>query len=123
MSKTEKEKIVRNYMKSLDLTRSEAEQLFDDDYGDNIIPEVEELTKKAKANIKNYTPTEKSHNKGKKRERVVDNEKLQILELVAEQLKANECSNVEIEKEVNLHFLYGDNSYTIKLTKHRSAKK
>lgn len=123
MSKTEKEKIVQNYMKSLDLTRAEAEQLFEDDYGDTVIPEVEELTKKAKENIKSYTPTEKAHNKGKKRERVVDNEKLGLLQILEMALVENGCSNAEIEKEVNLHFTFNDNEYTIKLTKHRTPKK
>lgn len=123
MTKAEKENIILNYMKSLDIDRAEAEQMFEDDYSDTILPEVAELTKKAKQNIKNYTEGDKTHNKGKNRVRVVDNEKLQLLQIMGTALTSNGCLKTEIEKEVNLHFTFNGNAYSIKLTKHRPPKK
>ena len=49
---TEKEKAIENYMKTLSLTREEAEQLWEDDNSDEMLPEVAELTEKAKKNLK-----------------------------------------------------------------------
>ena len=44
----QKEKEILNYMKTLDLTREEAEQLWEDDNSDEMTPEQAELTAKAK---------------------------------------------------------------------------
>ena len=49
----DKEKQILSYMKSLKISREEAEQLWEDDQADYIGEEGEEMTKKAKE-IKRY---------------------------------------------------------------------
>ena len=46
MTNAEKEKIIVNYMSNLQIDREEAEQLFKDDYSDEVLPEVAEIEKK-----------------------------------------------------------------------------
>ena len=46
---TEKEKQIQNYMKNLQISREEAEQLWEDDQEDFIGEEGEAMTEKAKA--------------------------------------------------------------------------
>lgn len=70
--------------------------------------------------IPTYVETEKTKVKKKEpRERKVDNEKLEILQLVKTAL-TEAGYMAEIEKEVALHF--GDGEYTLKLIRHRPKK-
>jgi Asp-tRNA(Asn)/Glu-tRNA(Gln) amidotransferase B subunit len=110
---TKKEKEIQKIKKSLGVSKEEAEQIWEDDNSDEMVPEQAELDKKAKQNIKNYTQSEKKFNKGKKKERKVNNEKLQILQAI------QEIVGGEIEKEIALHFVQNDQSYTLKLIAHR----
>lgn len=52
ISAEEKEKSILNYMQTLSLTREEAEQLWNDDNSDELLPEQQELEEKAKKNLK-----------------------------------------------------------------------
>jgi len=110
---TKKEKEIEQIMKSLDVSRQEAEEIWKDDNSDEMTPEQAELDKKAKENIKNYTQSEKKFNKGKKKERKVNNEKLAILQAIQKIIGG------EIEKEIALHFVQNDKNYTLKLIAHR----
>lgn len=111
-----KEEAIKRYMSTLDISREEAEQLWEDDNSKEMTEEQADLEKKAKRNIKNYTQSEKAHNKGKKKERAVDTEKLAILQQIQTVIGG------EIEKELAIHFEQDGVSYTLKLTKHRPAK-
>jgi hypothetical protein len=103
------EKLVNSIMKECEadgepVTREEAE-------------EMAKMEMKVKTNIKNYTSTEKVKKPRKPRERKVDNEKLEILKIVAAALES-EGHNVQIEKEIALHF----GEYSLRLVKHRPKK-
>ena len=74
----EKEKAILDYMKKLDISREEAEQLWEDDQADFIGEEGEEMTQKAKK-IKRYEQTA-ARKERKPKERKVDTEKAFILD-------------------------------------------
>lgn len=118
-----KEKEIQKFMKSLNLSREEAEQLYLDDLSDTPIPEVAEIEKKEKAEGKkrNYTKTEKSQNKGKNKVRKVDEDKKEILTRVKELLEKypNEVDNITVKTETEINFNFKNENYTLKLTKHR----
>ena len=80
----DREKQIQKYMEKLQITRAEAEQLFDDDNSNEVLPEVAEMEKKAK-NVKNYVATEKSK-KSKTRERKIDERKKIFTDIMAESL-------------------------------------
>lgn len=123
MTIKQKEREIAQYMKKLDISRAEAEQLWLDDQEDFIGAEGEEMTQKAKK-IKNYTQGEKSKRKRAPRERKVDNDKKYLLALVAtlyEGLDTIEITGRKTETEIS--FSYGSENYTLKLTKHRPPKK
>lgn len=103
-----KEKLILQIMKECEadgepITREEAE-------------EMAEMEIKAKG-LKHYEQSTKPRKKTT-RERKIDTEKLKILTLVKNAL-LNSGYDVEIEKEVALHF----GEYTLKLTRHRPQKK
>lgn len=116
----DKEKQILEYMKKLEISREEAEQLWEDDQEDFIGEEGEEMTKKAKE-IKRYEKSKETKKK-EPRERKVDNEKLALLTMFAEVL-ANADIDATIEKETKVHFNYCGNAYSLMLTKHRPPKK
>ena len=72
----DKEKQILSYMKSLKISREEAEQLWEDDQADYIGEEGEEMTKKAKE-IKRYEKSNETKER-KPKERKVDTEKLDL---------------------------------------------
>ena len=85
---TEKEKAIENYMKTLSLTREEAEQLWEDDNSDEILPEVAELTEKAKKNLKRqYEINPDKKRKASTKERKVNTTKKFLLEKFIEAFK------------------------------------
>lgn len=110
-----KEKEIEQIMKSLDITHKEAEEIWEDDNSDEMKPEQAELDKKAKT-VKNYTQSEKKFNKGKKKERKVDNEKLKILQQIQKIIGG------EIEKEKAIHFVQNNQNYTLQLIRHNKQK-
>lgn len=117
---SEKEKQILLYMKQLDISREEAEQLWEDDQEDYIGEEGEEMTKKAKE-IKRYEKAEKPSKPRAKKERKIDENKKLILDKLHKTLEAFvKITNVKTETEIN--FVYNDEKYTLKLTKHRPKK-
>lgn len=81
--------------------------------------EVDEMTEKAKE----ITRYEQSGDRKKPvRERKVDNIKLDILQTIAAALESEYGMNVDIEKEVNIHFNLSGEDYSVKLTRHRKKK-
>lgn len=120
MTAQEKEKAIAEYMQKLDLNRQEAEQLWEDDNSDEMLPEVAEMTEKAKQ-CKMYVRGDKKRKTAKK-ERKIDNTKKYLLELFQSALPAN-AENVNIKNEVELNFYFEGESYAVKLIKHRPPKK
>lgn len=114
-----KEETIISYMKNLQISREEAEQLYEDDAEDFIGEEGEEMQEKAKA-VRRYEQTAETK-KRKPRERKVDNDKAELLKIFGDTLTD---INIEytMETETKLHFKYGGNEYTLMLTKHRPKK-
>ena len=114
-----KEKEIKKYMDKLGISYEEAEQLWEDDQEDYIGEEGEQMTEKAKA-LKRY---EKADTKRKKltRERKVDTVKKYLLDLIVEGLKGS-VEYVEYQNEVSISFKYGEDNYSVKLTRHRPPK-
>lgn len=109
-----KEEQIQNYMKSLEISREEAEQLWEDDQADFIGEDGEKMQEKAKK-IKPKADRKKVSKVN--RERKIDIEKLEILSTLSETLEILGYEP-QIEKEVAIHF----GNYTLKLTRHRPDK-
>ncbi len=118
----QKEKEILNYMKILDLTREEAEQLWEDDNSEEMTPEQAELTEKAK-DLGRHMGESMKQRKPREKVRKVDEEKKMILAEFAESLNGINAEITEVKTETEITFKYGDNVYTVKLTKHRPPKK
>lgn len=115
-------KEVENLMDKLNITDFEACRLWLADHDKITNPEQEELDKKAKMGARHY---EKSANprKNVKKERKIDKNKLEILNLILKSFEND--SNIAItgqKTETELYFEYENNKYTVKLTKHRPKK-
>lgn len=122
MTTKEKEAKIQQYMKALDVSREEAIQLIEDDENDVIGEEGEQLQEKAKE-VRRYEKSDKPRKKAVK-ERKVDEEKKHLIEILAEAITHSApTENISIKNEAEISFSYGENSYTIKLVKHRPPKK
>lgn len=112
---------IEKNMKALEISKEEAIEmwLFDNDYEDN--EEVEEMTVKAKA-VKRYEKGDKPR-KAVKKERKVDEEKKELLNLCRIPIEGAGGNVTNIKNEAEFSFTFGNNSYTIKLVKHRPPKK
>ena len=108
-------------MKALGISKKEAIDmwLFDNDYEDN--EEVDEMTVKAKA-VKRYEKRD-APRKAVKKERKVDEEKKELLNLCRIPIEGAGGNVTNIKNEAEFSFTFGNNSYTIKLVKHRPPKK
>lgn len=103
------EKLVNDIMTECEkdgepVTREEAEEMARMETGFN--------------NSKKYEVSEKKTKTKKKKERVIDNEKLVILQALQKTLEELGYTS-EIEKEIAIHF----NGYSLKLIRHRPPKK
>lgn len=108
-------------IKLFNLSKEEAIQLWldDNDYTTNEV--VEELSEKAKKNIKRYEQSDKKR-KPSTKERKVDEEKKKFLE--GFRIFVEGCGGRLTNKknEAEFSFTYGENDYTVKLVKHRAKK-
>ena len=111
---------IQHNMKALGISEKEAIDMWldDNDYTENEV--VEELTKKAKS-VKRYEQAEKPRKKTVK-ERKVDEEKKHLINILVTSLNS-EVSNISVKNEAEISFICNENSYTIKLVKHRPPKK
>lgn len=112
---------IEKNMKALEISKEEAIEmwLFDNDYEDN--EEVEEMTVKAKA-VKRYEKGDKPR-KAVKKERKVDEEKKELLNLCRIPIEGAGGIVTNIKNEAEFSFTFGNNCYTVKLVKHRPPKK
>ena len=111
---------IEKNMKALEISRDEAIEMWldDNDYIEN--EEAEKLTEKAKV-IKRYETSDKPRKKVKK-ERKVDEEKKHLINILVTAL-GDEVCNISVKNEAEISFICNENSYTIKLVKHRPPKK
>jgi hypothetical protein len=127
----DKEKAIQNYMKSLGISREDAEQLWEDDQADYIGEQGEEMTLKAKEIRRYEQSTEKKERKP--REKKIDQEKVAILEYLVNRMESRHCVLEEDEWDFDkitianpqkeITFRVGENEYSLTLTKHRPPKK
>ena len=82
---------------------------------------VDELSEKAKQNIKRYEKSDKERKKST-RERKVDKNKAYLLQILMNAIK-NEYSITGVKNEAEFAFSMGEDNYTVKLIKHRPPKK
>ncbi len=113
---TEKEKAIANYMEKLKISREDAEQLWEDDQADYIGEEGEKMTENAK-DLRRYEKGKISRKKMVK-ERKVDTIKKHLFDLVINGI-AEEVEQIERHNEVSIAFVYNDENYSLKLTRHR----
>lgn len=112
---------IEKNMKLLDISKEEAIEMWldDNDYTEN--EEVEKLTEKAKE-VKRYEKADKPR-KATKKERKVDEEKKELLNLCRTPIEGAGGIVTEIKNEAEFSFTFGNNFYTVKLVKHRPPKK
>lgn len=115
-----KEQQIENYMKMLKISKEEAEQLWEDDQEDFIGEAGEEMTKKAKE-VRRYEKKEDKKTRAKK-ERKVDEDKKFLLEKMRNAL-AQWVTITGAKTETEISFIYNQEEYTLKLTKHRKSTK
>ena len=120
MAQANKEKAIENYMKLLQISREEAEELLDFDDGKEENEEVEKLTEKAKANHR-YEKSDKQRVKTTK-ERKVDEVKKTLLEILMKSMTDSGITIGTVKNEAEFSFDYDNYGYTVKLVKHRPEK-
>ena len=125
-----KEQQIENYMKSLQISRAEAEQLYEDDKEDFIGEEGEEMTKKAKE-VRRYEQADKPKSK-KKREVKLDEMKIEIIKFLENAMDGRhrwieedewDFENVIIKNpQKEITFVVNGCEYSLNLIKHRPPK-
>lgn len=122
----EKEKQILHYMKSLEISREEAEQLWEDDQEDYIGEEGERMTAQAKQ-MRRYEQAEEKKER-KPREKKIDAEKVAVIDFIwgcmlnnTHIMELEDITVANVQKEIT--FRIGENEYSLTLTKHRSPKK
>ena len=117
-----KEQEIKQLMETLELTREEAEETWAFDHNENAVnEEADALTEKAKKNVKICEQSSVSR-KSYERERKVDTEKKEIIEVLNNALfnSLNVVGEVKTETEIN--FTFNESDFTIKLTRHKKPK-
>ena len=125
-----KEQQIENYMKSLQISRAEAEQLYEDDKEDFIGEEGEEMTKKAKE-VRRYEKADKPKSK-KKREVKLDEMKIEIIKFLENAMDDRhrwieedewDFENVTVKNpQKEITFVVNGYEYSLNLIKHRPPK-
>ena len=116
-----KEQQILNYMESLQISREEAEQLWEDDKEDFIGEEGEQMTQKAKE-IRRYEKADKPKEK-KKREVKLDEDKVKLINFLERVLTGSDALNIFVKNpQKEITFQYNGCEYSLNLVKHRSPK-
>lgn len=113
---------IEKSMKLLKLSHDEAVQMWleDEGYLENEV--VEELTAKAKENKVGHDAKADKPRKKTERVRKVDEEKKYLLNLLISAINVENCVDT-VKNEAEFSFTFGENSYSVKLIKHRPPKK
>lgn len=113
---------IEKSMKLLKLSHDEAVQMWleDEGYLENEV--VEELTAKAKENKVGHDAKTDKPRKKTERVRKVDEEKKYLLNLLISAINAENGVDT-VKNEAEFSFTFGENSYSVKLIKHRPPKK
>lgn len=123
------EKEIKNLMEKLNITREEAEELWDFDNGNCENETVNKLTEQAKT-VKRYEKSDKPRKKST-RERKVDEIKVEIILTLAQNLTRVVLNDedlsmikdiVVVKPEREIAFTLKGENYSVVLTKHRPKK-
>ena len=127
----EREKTIQHYMETLDLTRDEAEQLWEDDQNEVETEEMRQMAENAKKNgLLKPGAREIVEPNGKRKPRKPrepDEEKREIISKMGEAIYnlypawVIDWDITNPEREIT--FQIGDNKYSLTLTRHRPPKK
>lgn len=101
------EKLIQEIMKDLECSREDAE-------------EVAKMEMKAKG-LKRYEQAEKPRKKAE-RERKVDEVKKEIIDELVACISKNVGKVTKVKTETEIDFVYADEEFTLKLTRHRKKK-
>ena len=101
------EKLIQSIMKDLECSREDAE-------------EVAKMEMKAK-DLKRYEQAEKPRKKAE-RERKVDEVKKEIIDELVACISKNVGKVTKVKTETEIDFVYADEEFTLKLTRHRKKK-
>lgn len=126
MTNTEKEKLIKKHMETLDITREEAEQLIADDEAIDKGAKLFELDKEAEKASKKAraigTKTTKTATTKKPREKKADNDKAMLIDTIKQALESlEEVGNLEVTNaEREMVFFCNDRKFKIVLSAPRS---
>ena len=110
MTPREKQAKLTKLMQTLNISKKEAEEIIQEDEEIDHGAKLHELPEELKSPVKGN------------RERKVDEEKKFLLELLQAPLQSAGAIALEMKTETEVSFTYGENRYTLKLTKHRPPK-
>lgn len=107
------EKLVKEIMTEAEkdgepVTRAEAEEMAKMEIGEK--------------EIRRYEQKEPTKRKTSSRTRKVDEEKKHLLGCIKTLLEGMKADIVSVKTETEIRFTYGENEYTVKLTKHRKKE-
>lgn len=111
-------------MKNLELTREQAIELINADENDIETVEMKDLAKKAKAVTKGMAKSVDAYGKARMREKIINNEKLDIIEIITNALwEKEDCTKIQsINPEREFLFTKNDIEYKIVLSVPRPKK-
>lgn len=115
-----KEQIVADYMKKLNISKEEAEQLYEDDLADYIGEEGEEMTQKAKSIRRYEQKAEKSDNKATKKRTVkTSSEKVELFTEIVQMCVDNDRQFTVLKDNKLIEVVIGDKIFKIDLIEQR----
>lgn len=117
-----KEKEIQHLMKSLDISREEAEQLWEDDNSDYESDEMRQMGENAKKNgLLKVGAKASNERKATTRERKPNEDKRYLMDCLHDTLKDfDECAVVNPERQID--FALNGVHYSVTLTAHRPKK-
>lgn len=125
-----REQEIQHHTKQLKISREEAEQLYEDDHSDTVLPEVAEMEAKAKK-LKRRYEGDTTKRAGGGRTQKIDSDKVEIIQTIAKNLTRcvfdqrplKEPHNITIKNpQQEVTFYVGEDFYSVTLTKHRKAR-
>ena len=114
---------IEKNMKILEISKDEAIQMWLEDNDLAVNEEVERLTEKAKVNKINHEAKSDKPRKSVKKERKPDEEKENLIKILADCLKNAGFDAEIVNKSKIIEFNVGENHYKLDLIKQRTPKK
>lgn len=122
MTPREKQAKLTKLMQTLNISKEEAEEIIQEDEEIDRGAKLHELPEELKVGAKKARQADRKSPAKVNRERKVDEEKKFLLELLQAPLQNAGATALEMKTETEISFAFGDNHYTLKLTKHRPPK-